>query len=72
MRIIRKYVCEGAGGLVANHYAIVELDDSSRVELNSQTPKNEEAWLEAAASYQAAIAEPEPTIEIEAEDDAII
>jgi len=71
MRIIREHVCEGRGG-IAGYYAIVELDDGSRVELNSRAPRDVGRWLEAAEAYQESIAEPEPSIEIEAEDGYVV
>ena len=71
MQIIREYVCETTKGIV-NYYAVIELDDGSRVELSSQCPRDKEAWLASAAAYQLAIADPEPTLEVEAEDGTVV
>lgn len=72
MKIIREYICIGSGRVTACYYAVIELDDGSHVELRSPKAKTDEAWLASASLYQAAMAEPEPTIEIEAEDGYVV
>lgn len=76
MKILYQVTCVGAGGAIAGYYATVELDDGATLELSSDKPLCDAAWLALAAAVTQDL-EPEPdpteaTIEMEAEDERII
>jgi len=77
MRILRRVTCTGAGGVVASHYATVEMDDGAVMELSSREPLDAAAWGALATSIAEAQIEPqptpvEPTVEVECEDGQVV
>lgn len=64
MNILRKYFVGRA------HYALVEYDDGTRVELKSVHPLTDDEWI--ALAIQVAEAQRETAWEVEAEDGTVV
>ena len=69
MKLLRTYVCQGYGGVIAAHYAQVDTDWGV-IEVKSDREMTEAEWLALAETLRPI--SPEPTVEVEAEDGSII
>ncbi len=68
-QVLRRHICETPDRIV-RHYATVQLDDGSTVELGSATPLSDDELLALAA--QSVPVEPEPSMLVEAEDGPVV